>query len=352
MRRSTGSYWRPSSSGGKRPESCFLSFDHSCPARECGAFLSSLQSSNSVILSEVVLRECEAKPQSKDPFAQPLSFLDQEQQNHYAVYAVYDEFRFPREVIIDVTTLQVLFIVLIATLIRSTFGFGEALVAVPLLAFCIPLKVAAPLAVLVSITIAGIVVIQDWKKIHLRSTAWLVLATLFGIPLGLLLLTSNHQRLVKATLGVIILAFSIYSMIGRTPLELETRQSRMAACLWILRRGAGRSLWNEWPTARRLRGHAALVGATLSRNPARIFSARQYYWHGGLLARRIMDSGRNPLLSALTPGHPVRRLPRQGDQSSPARRGFSKISLPRLDRHRNALVGSGINRPALSVQQR
>jgi len=231
MRRSTGSYWRPSSSGGKRPESCFLSFDHSCPARECGAFLSSLQSSNSVILSEVVLRECEAKPQSKDPFAQPLSFLDQEQQNHYAVYAVYDEFRFPREVIIDVTTLQVLFIVLIATLIRSTFGFGEALVAVPLLAFCIPLKVAAPLAVLVSITIAGIVVIQDWKKIHLRSTAWLVLATLFGIPLGLLLLTSNHQRLVKATLGVIILAFSIYSMIGRTPLELK-RDSRgwLLAC--------------------------------------------------------------------------------------------------------------------------
>jgi len=40
-------------------------------------------------------------------------------------------------------------IVFIATLIRSAFGFGEALVAVPLLALCIPLEVAAPLAVLV-----------------------------------------------------------------------------------------------------------------------------------------------------------------------------------------------------------
>jgi uncharacterized protein len=134
-------------------------------------------------------------------------------------------------VAIEITTLLVSLIVFIATLIRSAFGFGEALVAVPLLAFCIPLDVAAPLAVLVSITIAGIVVVQDWKKIHLHSAGWLLLATLFGIPLGLLLLTSSHHRVVKATLGVIIVAFSIYSLIGRTPLELK-RDSRgwLLAC--------------------------------------------------------------------------------------------------------------------------
>ncbi len=113
----------------------------------------------------------------------------------------------------------------IATLIRSAFGFGEALVAVPLLAFSIPLEVAAPLAVLVSITVAAIVVVQDWKHIHLRSSGWLVFSTLFGIPLGLLLLTSSHQRLVKAALGVIIMAFSIYSLAGSSPPELK-RDSR------------------------------------------------------------------------------------------------------------------------------
>ncbi len=116
-------------------------------------------------------------------------------------------------------------VVFVATLIRSAFGFGEALIAVPLLALCVPLEVAAPLAVLVSITIAGIVVVQDWKKIHLRSTGWLVLATLFGIPLGLLLLTGGNQRIVKAALAVIIITFSAYSVIGRTPLELR-RDSR------------------------------------------------------------------------------------------------------------------------------
>src|SRR5512141_1987470 len=108
-------------------------------------------------------------------------------------------------------------IVFIATLIRSAFGFGEALVAVPLLAFFIPLKIATPLAVLISITIAGIVVVQDWKKTHLRSTGWLVLSTVVGIPLGLLLLTSSQQRTVKSALGAVIVAFSVYSLIGRAP---------------------------------------------------------------------------------------------------------------------------------------
>jgi uncharacterized membrane protein YfcA len=120
---------------------------------------------------------------------------------------------------------HVLAIVFVATLIRSAFGFGEALVAVPLLAFSIPLGVAAPLAVLVSITVAGIVVVQDWKKIHLPSTGWLVFSSLFGIPLGLLLLTSSHQSMVKGALAVIIMMFSAYSLIGRTPLELQ-RDSR------------------------------------------------------------------------------------------------------------------------------
>ena len=129
------------------------------------------------------------------------------------------------ETAIDVTTLQVLSIVFIATLIRSAFGFGEALIAVPLLAFCIPLDEAAPLAVLVSITIAGIVVVQDWQKIHLRSAGWLALSTLLGIPLGVLLLTSSHQRGVKGSLGVILIAFSTYSLIGCAPLELK-RDSR------------------------------------------------------------------------------------------------------------------------------
>ena len=126
-------------------------------------------------------------------------------------------------------TLQVLAVVFTATLIRSAFGFGEALFAVPLLALFIPLQVAAPLAVLVSITIAAVVVTQDWRKIHVRSTGWLVGATLFGIPMGLLLLTSSHQQAVKVALAILIIAFALYSLLGSKPPELK-QDSR----LWLL----------------------------------------------------------------------------------------------------------------------
>lgn len=122
---------------------------------------------------------------------------------------------------IDIATLQVLVVVFLATFIRSAFGFGEALFAVPLLALFIPLKVAAPLAVLVSITIAAVVVAQDWRKIHLRSTGWLVGATLFGIPVGLLLLTSTHQQAVRIALAIFIMAFAAYSLLGSRPPELK-----------------------------------------------------------------------------------------------------------------------------------
>lgn len=122
---------------------------------------------------------------------------------------------------VDATALHVLMVVFLATLFRSAFGFGEALIAVPLMALFIPLKVAAPLAVLVSITIAAAVVAQDWRKIHVRSAGWLVASSLVGIPVGLLLLTSSHQQTMKIVLAIFIIAFAVYSLLGRKPPELK-----------------------------------------------------------------------------------------------------------------------------------
>jgi uncharacterized protein len=129
------------------------------------------------------------------------------------------------------TTLQVLAVLFFATLIRSALGFGEALVAVPLLALTLPVQVAAPLAVLVSITVAVVVVIQDWRNVHVRSAGWLVLSTLFGIPLGLLLLKTVPESIVKSILGVFIIGFAIYSLAGRKP---ELHSDRLAPLFGFL----------------------------------------------------------------------------------------------------------------------
>ena len=120
------------------------------------------------------------------------------------------------------TLIFVLAVVFVASLIRSTFGFGEALISVPLLALVLPVSVVAPLAVLLSITIAAVVIVQDWRHIHLRSAIWLLLPTFLGIPLGLLLLTRVDDHIVKGILGAVIALFAAYLFWRRSPPRLHT----------------------------------------------------------------------------------------------------------------------------------
>jgi uncharacterized membrane protein YfcA len=134
----------------------------------------------------------------------------------------------------DRTTLEVLSVLFFATMIRSSFGFGEALIAVPLLALLMPINVAAPVAVLVSITVALVVVVQDWRKIHARSAGWLVLSTLFGIPLGLVMLKTVPEPAVKGILAVVIIGFSTFSL--RTGNRHELKNDKLA---WLFGFAAG-----------------------------------------------------------------------------------------------------------------
>ncbi|HET6528632.1 MAG TPA: sulfite exporter TauE/SafE family protein [Balneolaceae bacterium] len=122
---------------------------------------------------------------------------------------------------IDLIILPVLAILFIATLIRSAFGFGEALISVPLLALIIPIEVAAPVAVLVSITVAAVVLIQDWQEVHFGSAWRLVLSSLAGIPFGLLLLTMIAEPVVKALLAVVIIIFSVHSLLNENQYQLK-----------------------------------------------------------------------------------------------------------------------------------
>src|SRR5690606_10308590 len=121
----------------------------------------------------------------------------------------------------DWTSIQVVTVLFVATFIRSTFGFGEALLAVPLLSLIMPVEVAVPVAVLVSICIAAVIVLQDWRHVHFASAGRLVLATLVGTPVGLLLLTSVAEPIVKSVLAAVIILFSTYCLIRRQMATLE-----------------------------------------------------------------------------------------------------------------------------------
>jgi uncharacterized membrane protein YfcA len=109
-------------------------------------------------------------------------------------------------------TPAVILVLTFATLIRSAFGFGEALIAVPLLALLMPVEIAAPTAALVSITVAVVVLLQDWSDVDRPAVVRLIVSTVAGIPLGLVVLTKLPDPLVKGALGSLIVAFAAFSL--------------------------------------------------------------------------------------------------------------------------------------------
>ncbi|HUH27074.1 sulfite exporter TauE/SafE family protein [Gelidibacter sp.] len=122
----------------------------------------------------------------------------------------------------DLITFYILLIIFIATLVRSTFGFGESLIAVPLLLLLIPIEIAVPLSVLISIFVAAIVVVQDRKQIHLKSAKWLIIFAILGIPIGLYLLIYGNENFIKTILGLLIILYSSYSLLSKSTFRLKT----------------------------------------------------------------------------------------------------------------------------------
>ena len=113
----------------------------------------------------------------------------------------------------DGVTVLVLLIILVSTLVRAIFGFGNALIAMPLLAMTpIGMKTATPLIALIATILALAILVKDWRMINLRSTWRLLAATIPGIPLGLILLKGPYENTGKIILALVVVSFSLYCL--------------------------------------------------------------------------------------------------------------------------------------------
>ena len=108
----------------------------------------------------------------------------------------------------------VLLIIFISSLIRSAFGFGNALIAMPLLVLILGVKTAAPLVALVGIVIALVMLLREWRELDFKAAIYLILSTLAGIPLGLFFLKSTPEHIVKIILGLVLIVFGLYNLFG------------------------------------------------------------------------------------------------------------------------------------------
>jgi len=123
----------------------------------------------------------------------------------------------------DMPLLPILLIVFLAALTRSTFGFGDALVGMPLLALFTSVRNATPLMGFIGPTLAILLLMKEWRRIDFRSAGRLILSTIAGIPIGLFFLKRVDERAVNLVLASVIILFAAYNLVkpGRLHLKSE-----------------------------------------------------------------------------------------------------------------------------------
>jgi uncharacterized protein len=115
---------------------------------------------------------------------------------------------------IDTTTVAVMAILGVSAFIASAIGFGDALVAMGLVTNVIGLQTATPLVALVATVISSVILAAQWRQLNLKPALPLIISTLVGIPIGLVLLKFVPEAIARAVLGMILITYGAYGLLG------------------------------------------------------------------------------------------------------------------------------------------
>lgn len=126
----------------------------------------------------------------------------------------------------------ILSILFFSSLIRSTFGFGDALIAMPLLTLAVGINTATPLIALIASVIASVILFQTWRNIDFKNILTLIIFSVIGIPLGVLFLKGSAESLVKIILSVVLILFATYKLFK--PNLMKLRSNKLAFAFGLL----------------------------------------------------------------------------------------------------------------------
>lgn len=115
-----------------------------------------------------------------------------------------------QQVSISMETFLIGVVIFLSSLLQGMFGFAFMLIALPLLSFILPVKIAVPLLSLFLALIAGILTFQLKGEFSYRKIMPLIIGAVFGIPIGIYFLLASNENVVKAALGMVLIAYSAY----------------------------------------------------------------------------------------------------------------------------------------------
>jgi uncharacterized membrane protein YfcA len=103
--------------------------------------------------------------------------------------------------------------VFLAVFTQSLSGFGVALVAMSLLPGLVGIRIATPLVALVALTIEIFLLIRYKEALNLRTVWPIALASVAGVPIGIIFLRIIPEKVVLTLLGFVIVAYALYALL-------------------------------------------------------------------------------------------------------------------------------------------
>jgi uncharacterized membrane protein YfcA len=120
--------------------------------------------------------------------------------------------------------IQVLIIVLFASVVMGLTGFGFALAALPLLTLFLPPKTAVPLITVCSVFLNGYTLYKVRRSVQVRRILPLIVMGVLGMICGTYFLVSVEMTTLKLCVGFVTVLFAAASLIGfRREIKNEVR---------------------------------------------------------------------------------------------------------------------------------
>ncbi len=106
-------------------------------------------------------------------------------------------------------------VLLVAAFTQSLTGFGLALVSMPLLSMVLGLPQATALVAVVSVVVEMVILWQHRAHLRWQPVRRLILASVVGVPLGVMLLRRLPEAWMLRGLGVLLAGYGLYALSGK-----------------------------------------------------------------------------------------------------------------------------------------
>lgn len=103
-------------------------------------------------------------------------------------------------------------IIFIGSLVNSTFGFGFALMTMPLLSLQFDLATIGPMIPLLFLVGGGLIAFRSRRHIQFSCIFPLILTASLMVPVGVYLGKHGPEQWIKIILGIFIILFSLYNL--------------------------------------------------------------------------------------------------------------------------------------------